>query len=110
MDIIILDTTCNNVYELQENKLNIIVSNQGKLILPEINKLTWIKVLFTEEGSFYFDAQKLSVGIGSKFSRFAQIFPGQFGFDTQSSLVYVPSKVKWFFVGQGNILLHNQIS
>lgn len=111
MQMIILDPTLDNMYELHTDKLNIIVSNKGKLILPMVNKLSWIKVLFTEEGPFYFDAQQVSVGIGSKFSQWVHVLPGQVGFDTQPSLVYVPSKNKWFFLGGGNILLydHNTI-
>lgn len=107
MEILAIDCNDENVYELKEDRVNVIMATEGKLIMPTVSKLCSLKILFTEEGNFYIDAQLAEVGVGFKFSRWVELLPGRMGCDTQPEFVYIPHKNKWTMLGQGNIVLHD---
>lgn len=107
MELLAFDPTPDNVYELKEDRVNIIMSTQGKLIMPVVEKLTRLKILFTEPGSFYMDGLETEIGVGYKFSRWVELLPGRMGCDTQPEFIYIPYKKQWTMLGQGNIVLHD---
>lgn len=108
MQGIIVKENKKGIYKLLSNRINILTMTKGKLILPECEKLTQIKLMFTEQGEFLIYSEQHKIKLGITENKYWGFNPGFPGYDSQPTLIFIPEKNFWYIHSQGNALIYTE--
>lgn len=95
----------SNVYFLKENCINIINARKGNIILPDVENLCQVQIIFFREGEFeiYSNGKSKDIKIGTMKGKTIIHNPGTPGYDTQPSFVYNKTEDTWMIISIGII-------
>lgn len=97
----------SNIYHIKENCINIINARKGKIILPDVDNLCQLQIIFFREGEFEILTTQFRNGpafkIGNMTGDIIIHKVGEPGYDTQPSFVYNPKETTWMIISIGMI-------
>lgn len=93
-----------NIYKVKEDCFNLIYAKKGKIILPHVDYLCQLRLLFINEGDFEISAENdKSFKIGLLEGKIISHHVGKPGYDTQPSFVFIQEKGYWVIISIGLI-------
>jgi len=98
----------NDGEEMKIDHVNIIYSESQVLFLPTTDYLAELMILFTNPGSFKIKSIPNKIKIGKEESKCLGTRPGEGGFSTQPSFIFIPKYQKWFAISQGSFIIEDE--